>query len=237
MDPVRTSDRTSPSKSGRRPRHFPLRMPYATPFLLTNPGSRWHWQGPCSAPSPSASTPADSRRPQTRSSPRPRHARHAAHSARPSRPLADPHSRVPPKLHGLPRSPASLVHSGHPSSPITCVLAAQLFPVLRQRCRGGRHGQSAESAHSRALATARCPLPAARCPWPACRSPRAAPARPQPSDRRRPRRPRGRHSAQRSSSASSHKRRFASRRPASPSATPQPSASRRHRQPSQSLSL
>ena len=36
MDPVRPSDRTSPSKSGRTPRHFPLRMPYATPFLLTN---------------------------------------------------------------------------------------------------------------------------------------------------------------------------------------------------------
>lgn len=46
MDPVRGSDRTSPSKSGRRGRQLPLRMPYATPFLLTNAHSPWHLQSP-----------------------------------------------------------------------------------------------------------------------------------------------------------------------------------------------
>ena len=49
MDPVRGSDRTSPSKSGRPRRQLPLRMPYATPFLLTNAHSPWHLQFPLCA--------------------------------------------------------------------------------------------------------------------------------------------------------------------------------------------
>ncbi|OSC99181.1 hypothetical protein PYCCODRAFT_872161 [Trametes coccinea BRFM310] len=44
MDPVRASDRTSPSKSGYPPRHLPLRMPYTTPFLLTKALAR-HGKG------------------------------------------------------------------------------------------------------------------------------------------------------------------------------------------------
>ncbi|KAH9894279.1 hypothetical protein C8Q73DRAFT_511423 [Cubamyces lactineus] len=75
MDPVRASDRTCPSKSGRPPRQFPLRMPYATPFLLTKAVLAMASVLPTCGPSPPASTPdrpdPSLALPRTRSSPRP----------------------------------------------------------------------------------------------------------------------------------------------------------------------
>ena len=45
-------------------------------------------------------------------------------------PIGRSHSRVPPNLHGPPRSPSALVLSGPPLSPITCVFPSTAFPAV-----------------------------------------------------------------------------------------------------------
>ena len=117
-----------PSKSGQRARHFPLRMPYATPFLLTNARCA-RGQAPARPPSVHGLSSSASEHPTPCTPPR--------HLGRPPPPvpIGRSHSRVAPQPSRAPTHSSTLDRFGHPLSPITCVCPSTAFiPSLSARC-------------------------------------------------------------------------------------------------------